>query len=383
MSRKWNEIDPRTEAENEAPGTLVPADKVHEQILTLLLSWGMSEEQSRTSATVMVDTDLSGVDSHGLSMLMDYDQSRRKGKLNLHAAPHIVRENTVTALVDADAGLGHAAAVMGMELAIGRAKEHGVGIVTVRNSHHFGAAGYYARMASSAGLVGLVMSATRTINTVPTRGRMPVMGTNPIAFSAPARRNLPFTLDMATSSCAANKVKVYELRGHDIPSGWVVDEKAQPVTDSTQAMDILFRRPKDIGGGLTPVGGSAEMASHKGYGLAMMVHILAGTLSGSSFSPLRIKKQKPDDPDNLGHFFCAIDPTVFREPGEFEDDLDEVIDVLHDTPAADPDLPVLVPGDLEAQARERRRRRGIPVTDSLADKIKALCEQDHVPFLLR
>lgn len=358
------------------------AQTVHDQILSLLQAWGLSDEQARTSAKVMVDTDLSGVDSHGISMLMDYDQSRRKGKLNVNAKPRVVRENAVTALLDADAGLGHAAAVMGMEMAIARAREHGVGMVTVRNSHHFGAAGYYVRMASAAGLVGLCTSSTRTINTVPTRGRVPVMGTNPIAFSAPARRNAPFVLDMASSSSASNKVKVYELRGNTLPSGWVIDEHAQPVSDASRAMEILFKRPKDIGGGLTPLGGSAEMASHKGYGLAMMVHILAGTLPGSSFSPVRVRTQKPEDPDNLGHFFCAIDPGVFRDPEDFADDMDEVIDTLRATPPVDPAKPVLVPGDPEEQSRAQRSRDGIPVPLTLAEKIRALCAESNVPYLL-
>ena len=367
----------------QQPGSQhVSAERIKAQIVSLLDAWGMDADLVRDTAHVMTDTDLSGVDSHGISMLMDYNQSRLSGKLNLHAKPHVVRQTPVTAVVDADAGLGHPAALMGMNLAIERARSMGVGMVVVRNSHHFGAAGYYARMASEQGLLGLVTSATRTINTVPTRARVPILGTNPIAFSAPAGRNRAFSLDMATSSSASNKVKVYELRGNRVPAGWVLDEKAQTVTDPTQAMDILFRRPKHIGGGLTPLGGTAEMASHKGYGLAMMVHILAGTLSGSSFSPIRARTQRPQDPDNLGHFFCAIDPDCFRDEGEFEADLDDVIDLLHGAEPADPALPVLVHGDPEAQARERRLREGVPLASTLIEKIRNLCLDADVPFLL-
>ena len=371
------------DADAVPPDWLTPsASQVHDQILSILLAWGITERHARTCATVMVDTDLSGVDSHGLSMLMDYDRSRRTGRLNLRAEPRIVREQAVTALVDADAGLGHPAAVMAMELAIARAREHGVGMVCVRNSHHFGAAGYYARLASTVGLVGLCTSATRTINTVPTRGRVPVLGTNPIAFSAPAGRHPPFMLDMATSSAAANKVRVHALRGEPIPPGWVVDEHAAPVTDAARATDILFRRPKDVGGGLTPLGGSAELSSHKGYGLAMMVHVLAGTLSGASFSPVRVRTQRPEDPDDLGHFLCAIDPAAFRDPQDFRDDMDELIDTLHATPAADPARPVLVHGDPEIRARRERLAGGIPVPPSLAVQIRELCAQAQVPFVL-
>jgi len=359
---------------------LCAAARVREQIVSILESWGMDREIVRTTAEVMIETDLAGVDSHGISMLMDYENSRSKGKLNVKARPHVVRETPVTALVDADAGLGHPAAVMGMKLAVTKAKAMGVGLTSVFNSHHFGAAGYYAALASGEGLVGMVTSATRSIAVVPTRAAVPVLGTNPIAFAAPARRNRPFLLDMATSSVANNKIKVYELNGKRLPAGWVLDGQGQPITDPAEALEIVYSKKK--GGGQTPLGGTAEMSSHKGYGLALMVHILGGTLSGASFSPIRVKTQKPSDPDRLGHFFLAIDPKVFRPEGAFEDDLDAVIDVLHGTPAVDEAAPVLVPGDPEAASRERRLRDGIPLPGSLLEKLQAICERSGVAFIL-
>ena len=361
----------------------VSADKVREQIRSILTAWGMEGSLVETTVQAMVETDLAGVDSHGISMLMDYEKSSQKGKLNLAARPRIVRQNPVTALIDADAGLGHPAAVMGMELAIEKALAMGVGVVSVFNSHHFGAAGYYAALASKRGLIGLVTSGSRTINTVPTRGTVPVLGTNPIAFAAPARRNRPFLLDMATATVAQNKVKVYDLNNKPLPPGWVVDEEGKSVTDAGKAMHLLQQRTEGQGGGLTPVGGTAELSSHKGYGLGMLAHILGGTLSGASFSPIRVKTQQPKDPDNLGHFFLALDPKAFREEGAFEDDLDAVIDVLHGTPAVDAKTPVLVHGDPEAQSRERRLREGIPIPDKLSDQIRAICERAGVPFLLK
>ena len=356
------------------------AERVRAQIVSVLESWGMERELVRTAAEVMVETDLAGVDSHGVSMLMDYENSKSKGKLNLKARPHVVKETAVTALVDADAGLGHPAAVMGMKLAIEKAKKMGVGVVSVFNSHHFGAAGYYAALAPKEGLVGMVTSATRSIAVVPTRAAVPVLGTNPIAFAAPARRNRPFLLDMATSSVANNKIKVYELNGKRLPPGWVLDGKGQPVTDPAAALGIIYEKKGE--GGQTPLGGTAEMSSHKGYGLALMVHILGGTLSGASFSPIRVKTQKPSDPDRLGHFFLAIDPKMFRPEGAFEDDLDAVIDLLHATPVVDPGQPVLVPGDPEAEAREQRLREGIPLPASLLEKLRAVCERSGVAFIL-
>jgi LDH2 family malate/lactate/ureidoglycolate dehydrogenase len=359
-------------------GTLVPAETCRAQIISVLTAWGMDPDTVRVTAEVMVETDLSGVDSHGISMLMDYDESRTKGRLNLKARPRVVRENPVTALVDAEAGLGHPAAVMAMELAITKAKAAGVGVVAVRNSHHFGAAGYYAAMASTTGLVGMVTSATRTIGVVPTRAAVPVLGTNPIAFAAPARRNRDFMLDMATSTVAANKVRVYGLQGKPLPAGWVLDGKGNPVTDGNAGWDMIKNRPE---GGLTPVGGTPEMSSHKGYGLGMMAHILGGVLSGASFSPIRVRTQRPQDPDNIGHFFMALDPTAFREEGEFEADLDDAIDVLHSAPPADAEKPVLVAGDPEAETRQRRLREGIPMPESLVAQLRGVSERAGVPFL--
>ncbi|WP_198379165.1 Ldh family oxidoreductase [Roseomonas sp. KE2513] len=361
------------------PPILVPAETVRAQITAVLTSWGMEPGLIRTTAEVMVETDLAGVDSHGVSMLMDYDASRQSGKLNLQARPRVVRENPVTALLDADAGLGHPASVMAMQLAMKKAKAAGVGVVAVRNSHHFGAAGYYASLASAEGLVGLVTSATRTISMVPTRARKALLGTNPIAFSAPAARNRAFRLDMATTTTAANKVRVYGLNGRTLPEGWAVDGAGNPVRDPEEARRIIRSSEE---GGLTPLGGKPETASHKGYGLAMMVHILGGVLSGASFSPLRVRTQRPEDPDNLGHFFLALDPDAFRDKGEFEADLDEVVDVLHAAPPVDPALPVLVPGDPEAASRERRLREGIPIPRSLAAQLRAVCLGCGAPYLL-
>ncbi len=357
----------------------VPAETVRAQILAIFDAWGMERALARTAAEVMIETDLAGVDSHGVSMLMDYDDYRRRGKLNLKAKPKVMRETPVTALVDADAGLGHPAAVMGMKLAVEKAKKMHVGVVTVVNSHHFGAAGYYAAMASKQGLVGMVTSATRTVAVVPTRAKVPVLGTNPIAFAAPARRNAPFLLDMATSSAANNKIRVYGLNARQIPAGWVLDDAGTPIRDPDAAMEVLYKTKK---GGLTPLGGTPEMSSHKGYGLALMVHILGGTLSGASFSPIRLRTQKDHDPDRLGHFFLAIDPKAFRCEGAFEEDLDAVIDVLHGTPPIDAAKPVLVPGDPEAKARAERVRDGIPVPDALFRKIKEVCERSGVACIL-
>lgn len=350
--------------------SLVSAETVHAQILGILLAWGMTPALAETTTGAMVETDLFGVDSHGISMLMTYEARWREGALNVTAQPKVVRETPCMALLDAGAGLGHPVSTLAMNMAVDKALAVGLAVVGVRNSHHFGAAGVYARIAARRGAIGLVTSATRGVTMVPTRGAEPVLGTNPLAFAAPAKRNLPFVLDMATTTVAAGKVKVHHLNDRPVPEGWVVDAAGEAITDPHAAYQQVSARPD---GGITPLGGTAAMGSHKGYGLAMMVHILGGTLVGASFSPIRNRTKQPGAPDDIGHFFMAIDPRAFREEGAFEDDLDDAIDVLHATPAAQPGETVLVAGDPEEEARIRRLRDGIPIPAALAQHIRDIC----------
>ena len=357
----------------------VAAPLIREQLVSVLRAWGMPEAHAATTADMMLETDLRGVDSHGISMLPTYDREFRAGRLNMRPQFKRLREGPSMALIDADASLGHPVAVHAMNLAVDKCRESAVAVVSVVNSHHFGAAGCYSRIAAERGVIGMVTSATRGVSMVPTFAAEPVMGTNPLAFAAPAKRNPPFQLDMATTTVAAGKVKVYKLNHEPLPPGWVVDDKGQPVTDPEEAFKYVFERPE---GGITPLGGPKEAGGHKGYGLAVMVHILGGVLAGASFSPLRNKTQKPSDPHNLGHFFMALDPRAFRGAGEFEDDLDQVIDTLHAARRADPAQPVLVAGDPEMATRAERLRDGVPVPDDLLVQLRAVASSAGVPFVL-
>ena len=349
------------------------AELVEQQLTSILTSWEMPADMVETTVKVMVATDLMGVDSHGISMIMMYENMWRNGRLKVTAKPEVLRENAVTALIDAGNNLGHPVSVMGMQRAVAKARELGVAVVSVVNSHHFGAAGYYARIAADQGLIGMVTSSTQGIRVLPTGASTPVLGTNPIAFAAPTKRNSPFVLDMATSTVAAGKVKVYGFRDTPMPKGWVLDGKGKTVTDGNYAFNTLFPANE---GGLTPTGG------HKGYGLGMMVHMLGGVLAGASFSPIRKPTQGPEDPDNIGHFFMAIDPKMFRDEGAFEADADDVIDILHETVPSNCEEPVLVAGDPEAATREERLANGIPIPAPLAEKVRAVAERCGVDYVL-
>src|SRR5215813_14123403 len=357
----------------------VPSKKISEQLVSVFRAWGMSAAHADVTAEMMVETDLRGVDSHGISMLPTYDAEFRCGRLNMRPVFKTVRDAPAMALIDADASLGHPVSVHAMNLAVDKCLASGVAVVSVVNSHHFGAAACYSKIAADRGVIGMVTSATRGVTMVPTFGAEPVMGTNPLAFAAPARRNQPFQLDMATTTVAAGKVKVYKLNHQPLPSGWVVDGDGKPVTDAETAFSHVFERPD---GGITPLGGPRDVGGHKGYGLAVMVHILGGTLAGASFSPLRNKTQKPSDPHNIGHFFMALDPKAFRAGGEFEEDLDQVIDVLHGAKRVDPSQPVLVAGDPEMATRVERLRDGVPVPDDLMEQLRVVARSAGVPFVM-
>lgn len=367
-------------AKNVTTGRRVPADAVRAQIRGILLAWGMPEDHATTTAAVMVETDLMGVDSHGLSMLMTYEDGVHAGRIKVAAKPRVARDTGPTALLDAGDGLGHPVSALAMNLAVDKALHYGVGVVGVVNSHHFGAAGAYARIASARGCIGMVTSSTRGVTMVPTRGAKPVLGTNPLAFAAPAGRNPPFVLDMATTTVAAGKVKVHHLNDAPLPEGWVVDGGGKTVTDPHEANAYVFQRPE---GGITPLGGIEDKGSAKGYGLAMMVHILGGALMGASFSPIRNRTAGKEAAHNIGHFFLALDPRAFRDEGAFEADLDAVLDELHATPPADPAAPVLVAGEPEDRMRADREAHGIPVPESLDKLIRAICDRCGAPYLLR
>ena len=349
------------------------------QVELVLSAWGMAPDKIEVIADLLVETDLRGIESHGASMLPLYDRMRRAGGLNMKPQPRIVKENAATALMDGDAGLGHPVAVEAMNLAVRKCKEIGIGAVSVVNSHHFGATGLYAEMAARQGAIALVTSSARTVAVIPTGGTTPVLGTNPIAFAAPASRGVPFLLDMSTSAVAANKVKVYAYHQTPLPVGWVVDGTGKPVTDPKEGFRTCME--SDVGG-LMPLGGTRETGTHKGYGLAVMAQLLGSTLAGGSFSPFRSRNAKPGAPDNIGHFFLALDPDFFRSDGSFEDDVSDILDHLRATPAVDPDNPVIVAGEPEFACRAERLKTGIPLNDAFLDEVKTVATNAGVDFIL-
>ena len=350
-----------------------PHGVVREQMAALLTAWGMAEDHVATATGILVDADLRRIDTHGISMMTSYHQRRRDNQITLDATVSVVRETPTTAVVDAGGGLGFVPSVTAMGLAIDKAKTLGLGCAAVRNSNHFGAAGYYARMAATHGLIGFAATNGSGPLVAPTFGAEAKLSTNPIAFAAPTRRHPTFSLDMATSTTARGKIRNAAVEKRPIPLGWALDPEGRPSTDSQGYF---------TGQLLTPLGGSHELGSHKGYGLAAMVEILSTTLSGASLVTSENHGKRIPGNMEIGHWFLVIDPTAMAPEGQVEAMVDTLIDSLHDTRPVNSDQPVLVAGDPETATMARRLEEGIPVPPGLRQRIKEIARDSNAPYLL-
>jgi len=291
----------------------------------------------------------------------------------MDARPVVVKETPVSALVDGGGGLGHVPGHFAMSLAIGKASASGVGVSVVRHSANFGAAGYYSLMAARAGLVGMACTSASGIQVAPTFGKQARLGTDPWSFAAPSADGVPFLLDMATTTVAAGRIRNKANEGLPTPDGWVLDAEGRPSNDPLVA--------REKGGFLTSLGGSPENSSYKGYGLAVMVNILASCLSGATLitDPMHTKKPVGQD---IGHFFMAIDPGLFREGDDFQADVAAFMGALRSTTPVDPARPVMVAGDPQWRYAEVRMAEGIPVGAGLMGQVRQIAQAAAAPWLL-
>jgi L-2-hydroxycarboxylate dehydrogenase (NAD+) len=350
---------------------LVPASALKTFVVSVFDRWGTPPAIADLTADLMVRTDLRGVDSHGVGMLPTYQRWYRRGWIVPAAEPKVARDEGTTAVVDGQQAFGHYTATLAMELAIAKARVHGVGFVTCRNWNHYGAAANYSMMALASDMIGLSLTNSGPA-VVPTYGRQPMLGTNPISLAAPANREYPFVLDMATSTVAIGKLSVALRWGKPIPPGWALDSEGQPTTDPTVAYQARH---------LTPLGATRELGGHKGYGLAVMVDVLAGVLAGATFADLRRRDPDPARPD-IGHFFGAIDITRFRDLTAFKADMDCLLRALKDSPRAEGQDRIYVAGEPEWECERRRRQDGIPLAPGLVSHLHEVSDEVGVPFTL-
>ena len=231
--------------------------------------YGFNEDQAKQITDVLLEADLSGIESHGVQRMIRYHKEITSGMVKIDAKPEVVFETPLSAVVEGNDCMGQTLGVWAMQMAIDKAKKSGFGIVTVRNSNHYGVAGYYSRMAADQGLIGMSMTNTEAIM-VPTFGRQAMLGTNPIAFSMPASP-VPFTFDAATTVVPRGKLEVYAKRDGVIRDGWALDEAGHPSTDAARVLGNIIGK---TGGGILPLGGAGEETSgYKGYGFGMLCEI--------------------------------------------------------------------------------------------------------------
>src|SRR5213594_1488347 len=327
---------------------------------------GVTSGDAEIAAKVLVAADLRGVDTHGVIRFSPqawYIKWLSEGSMKAKPDIKIIRETPSSALFDGDRGIGMVIGHRAMELAIRKAKESGIGMVAVRNSRHYGMSAYYAMLALPHDMVGIAMTnASRQV--VPTFGREARFGTNPMCYAVPADQELPFVLDMATTTAAAGKLELAARQGKSIPAGWALNEQAEATLDPRMAQKA--RR-------LLPLGGSREGGSHKGYGLAILVEILCGVLTGTMTA-------LNTDQDPRGHFFGAIRIDAFRPVDEFKRDMDRLIHELKSTPPIEGQERVYVAGEIEFETAEERAERGIPLLPSVLKGLREVSEHVGVPY---
>ncbi|MGH2459964.1 MAG: Ldh family oxidoreductase [Chloroflexota bacterium] len=325
-------------------------------------------DDAGTAADVLVHADVLGIDSHGVARLAGhpgYVPGLKSGIIKAKARPRVLSETASTAVLDGDAGLGGVVSTRAMDLAIAKARESAVGAVTVTGSHHFGIACHYAMKALAHGMIGIAMT-NAAPQVVPTNGKHALLGTNPLSVAVPADQERPFILDMATSVGAAGKIEIAERTGKPIVDGWLVDHDGRPTTN-----------PRSLwaGGSLLPLGSRPELASYKGYGLAVVVDVLCGVLSGAGFSSIL-------DPVGwgTGHFFLALRIDAFRPLVDFTTMMDAMIRTLREAEPAPGAERVYVHGEKELDAERERRRNGIPLHPSVVESLQGLADELGVAF---
>jgi ureidoglycolate dehydrogenase (NAD+) len=349
-------------------GSRVAIDALEEFCLRVLAGLGVSEGDAQATTAALVTTDSWGVYTHGTKLLRGYARRLRGGGLRTDASPVIADEGPAWALVDGQSVLGQVTATFAMELTIEKARTSGVGFVTVCNSCHFGAAGYYAWLAAKAGMMGMAMA-----NDVPSvaapGSKGPVLGSNPIAFAFPGGDVEPILLDMSIATVAGGKVFARCKRGEPIPTGWLIDDQGRPTQDGTLYPDRASLAPA---------------AGHKGYGIGLLIEILSAVLSGAAVTK-RVGSWLFGDmsaPTNHGAAFLVINVGAIMELPKFHRRIAALVEEIHAEPTADGSPPLMLPGEMEWKNRRRALTEGIPLPEDVLAYLAETAEECGQPFAI-
>lgn len=332
---------------------------------------GVPEEDAKICANVLIAADKRGIDSHGIGRLKPIYYDRIKdGIQNPVTNFEIIKEGPTTAVIDGHNGMGHVIGKKAMQLAIDKAKIYGMGMSVVRNSTHYGIAGYYALMAVNQGMIGITGTNARP-SIAPTFGVENMLGTNPLTFGMPTDEEFPFFLDCATSITQRGKIEVYDRAGKELPKGWVIDEDGSARTDTHQILKDLVKGTA----ALTPLGGiGEETAGYKGYGYATVVEILSSALQAGSFLKglLGFDENGKKVPYHLGHFFIAINIDSFMGVDSFKKTAGDILRALRNSRKAPGKERIYTPGEKEYYTWLYRKDKGVPVNEALQKDMTVL-----------
>jgi LDH2 family malate/lactate/ureidoglycolate dehydrogenase len=343
----------------------------------VFLKMGCPQADAELAADVLLKSDLRGIDSHGVARLSGYIRLWEKERINAKPEIKVVHETATTATVDGDAGLGLVVAPFAMKLAIEKAKIYGSGWVAVKNSNHFGIAGYHSLLAVEQDMIGISMTNASPL-VAPTYANERLLGTNPMCYGFPAGNYPPVIVDMATAAAANGKLEIAQRAKLPIPEGWAQDKAGSPTTDPNELK---------AGGSLLPLGSDKDHGSHKGYGLSATVDILSAVLSGANYGPwvppfvAFLEPSANPVGEGIGHFLGAMRIDGFRPAQDFKDHLDNWIARFKSAKTIDPEKKVIIPGEPEYAAEIERKKNGIPLIDAVVNDLNELATKLGVASL--
>ena len=342
----------------------------YEQLKTFcadcFVKFGFTQDESEIITDVLLLSDLYGIESHGMQRLARYHKGIEKGLIKVEAKPEVVFETPVSAVIEGHDGMGQLISHKAMNIAIEKAKKSGIAVVTVRNSNHFGIAGYYAKMACDEGLLGMAFTNSEAIM-VPTFGRLAMLGSNPIAVAMPAEP-YDFFFDASTTVVTRGKLEIYNKLGKPLPEGWALNAQGKASTD---AKDVLQNIVAKNGGGIMPLGGNTEqLGSHKGYGYGMLCEIFTSIISMG----LTSNHTHVGGKGGTCHGFIAMDPNIFGDAAAIKEHLSTFLQELRESPKSEGETRIYTHGEKEVFAKEDRLTNGIDVNINTDAEMFDMCK---------
>jgi len=358
----------------------IPFAVLEKFLVDVMVKAGIPEEDAGIVADVLIQADKLGFDSHGVNRLKGIYLDRiNEGILNPVTNYTIIRESPSTAVIDGQNGMGHVISYNAMKLAIEKAKKYGMGMVAVRNSSHYGFAGYYPLMAVRENMIGITGTNARP-SVAPTFGVENMLGTNPLTFGIPSDEPFPFLLDCATSITQRGKIELYARTGKELPKGWVMDINGESKTNASEVLEDIIAG----NAALMPLGGVGEdTGGYKGYGYAAVVEILSAALQQGAFMKMLTGSMDGKKvPYRIGHFFIVIDINAFTEPEDFKETTGKILRELRDSRKMPGQTRIYTAGEKEYFTWLERKDKGVPFSDELLEEFRGLCKTYHLEEFL-